>query len=197
MAIVILVCSMGGLSLALGLSWAYADLDRDVEAYGAQSALLRDLSRLEEDLAQWAVTSDLVYGSGDTYLIDGAIRRGDAIQRTIMRIHADEVASAFFPTLDRIEYLVEANVDRLRSIVEIDPVERGDQLQQRLMDWDEESRAVFNDTDSPRRQRASPGIASGPNCARARQAAVSGDARGGRVGAGGGGVRVPGPASET
>jgi len=144
MAIVILVCSMGGLSLALGLSWAYADLDRDVEAYGAQSALLRDLSRLEEDLAQWAVTSDLVYGSGDTYLIDGAIRRGDAIQRTIMRIHADEVASAFFPTLDRIEYLVEANVDRLRSIVEIDPVERGDQLQQRLMDWDEESRAVFN-----------------------------------------------------
>ena len=121
MAIVVLVCCIGGLALALGLSWAYADLDRDIEAYGAQSALLRDLSRLEEDLGQWTVTSDLVYGSGDTYLIDGALRRGDAILQTILRIHGDSMASPYFETLDKVEALVDSNVNRLGSVMQIEP----------------------------------------------------------------------------
>ncbi|MBG79972.1 MAG: hypothetical protein CMJ39_04580 [Phycisphaerae bacterium] len=144
MAIVVLVCSLGGLALAVGLSWAYADLDRDIETYGARSNLLGDLSRLEEDLAQWTVTSDLVYGNGNTYLIDGAQDRGAALLERIARIQDDQMASAYRDTLSRIRKLVQENVARLQAALELDERDRSTELPQYLASWDSESTAVLS-----------------------------------------------------
>ncbi|MCH2132336.1 MAG: PAS domain S-box protein [Phycisphaerales bacterium] len=143
MAIVVLVCSLGGLLLALGLTWAYADIDRDIETYGARAVLATDLGRLEEDLSQWAVTSDLVYGSGDTYLIDGAIRRGDSIRNTINRIVADPVAKGYAILLGEVRDMVVANEARLGAANELDSENRMAGLSRFLEEWDSQASVVF------------------------------------------------------
>ena len=143
MAIVVLLCSTGGLALALGLSGAYADLERDVELFGSQSALLRDIARLEEDLSQWTVTSDLVYGSGDTYLIDGALRRIDSLRTTISRISSDSLAKPYSTTLEAVDQLVSSNEIRLRSALEISADRRSTVLPELLLEWDQQSELVF------------------------------------------------------
>ena len=71
-AVVVLVCSLGGLGLAGALASGYRDIDGQTRDLGQNSVALRDISHLETLVAQWFVTVDLVFYQGETYLVSGA-----------------------------------------------------------------------------------------------------------------------------
>ena len=71
-AVVVLVCSLGGLTLAGALAHGYRNIDGQTRDLGQSSAALRDISHLGTMVAQWLVTVDLVLYQGETYLANGA-----------------------------------------------------------------------------------------------------------------------------
>ena len=71
-AVVVLVCSIGGLTLAGALASGYRDIDLQARDLGQNSAALRDITHLRTLVAQWFVTVDLVLYQGETYLANGA-----------------------------------------------------------------------------------------------------------------------------
>ncbi len=71
-AVVVLVCSLGGLGLAGALASGYRDIDGQTRDLGQNSVALRDISHLGTLVAQWFVTVDLVFYQGETYLVSGA-----------------------------------------------------------------------------------------------------------------------------
>ena len=71
-AVVVLVCSLGGLGLAGTLASGYRDIDGQTRDLGQNSVALRDISHLGTLVAQWFVTVDLVFYQGETYLVSGA-----------------------------------------------------------------------------------------------------------------------------
>ena len=85
-AVVVLVCSLGGLGLSIGLGIAYRSLEQDWRRSGRDSLALRDIEHLETLIGQWLVSCDLVVSSGETYLAAGAARQSNNIKNVLSRL---------------------------------------------------------------------------------------------------------------
>jgi signal transduction histidine kinase len=113
-ATVILICSLGGLALALGLARALGDIEEDVRELGPDSVALKNVSHLQTLMGQWLLSCDLVLsGAGGTYLHEGARQQADEAATLLedlahLRLGATEAArlGAIERRIRRVEQLV-------------------------------------------------------------------------------------------
>ena len=92
---VIATCSMLGLGLAFALGFSYQMLATQSRSLHDDSGTVRDVAQLAKDSSQWLTTVDLVVGSGQHYLLDGAQALATQLQRSIARIEESEIIAAF------------------------------------------------------------------------------------------------------
>lgn len=67
----LLLCSLGGLAFAIGMSRGYSEIESSTLELGPNSVALRDVDHFEASMNQWFITIDLVFGDGQTYLAEG------------------------------------------------------------------------------------------------------------------------------
>jgi len=85
--LLVIVCTVGGLALAAGLYHAHDKLSQRIERQNAFALTEHDTTRLEENFSQWLVWCDLIFGNGNTYLVEGALEHGNALHEEIQNIH--------------------------------------------------------------------------------------------------------------
>ena len=99
-ALVIVICALGGLGLSLGLTAAYRGLDNDVRELGPDSMALQTVSRIETLIGQWLLSSDLVLSGGDTYLQEGAQQQADEAVSLIGELSPMRLAAGYQERID-------------------------------------------------------------------------------------------------
>lgn len=126
---VILICSLGGLALALGLARLQRGIENEVRELGPDSLAVQSAGRLQTLVGQWLLSCDLVLsGTGGTYLLEGSTQQaGEAValihdlQR--FRLAAGEVSrlEVMNARIRRVDHLVAeaartSGPDRLRRL---------------------------------------------------------------------------------
>ena len=134
-----LVTSVCGLLLFVAVGFGFLSLERfrvDVEEQGAA---LTDLVRLEESVRQWILLNDLVYGSGETYVLEGAERQGNLAAGVADALAGSPLAAEARVQLHRIRELIDSNAARLGATDGLALSPGNPELQQTLADWDRDS----------------------------------------------------------
>ena len=87
----VVICGLGGLLLAAGLTTGFTALERRAIDVAGESGLVRDLDRLESDLSQWMMSLDLVLANGETHFAQDAVGQAKRLQRLLSRIDAEAI----------------------------------------------------------------------------------------------------------
>ena len=87
----VVICGLGGLLLAAGLTTGFTALERRAIDVAGESGLVRDLDRLESDLSQWMTSLDLVLANGETHFAQDAVGQAKRLQRLLSRIDAEAI----------------------------------------------------------------------------------------------------------
>lgn len=137
-----LVVALTGLVLAVSLSWAALQLESAQQNVGEDALSLRDLTRLQDTTRQLLVMGDLIYGSGETYLIEGAHSLGEAAREIVDSLGGGPLAAECEKVCAELQRLLADNHDRLQAAALIS-VETEVEVASRLLDeWDSDSMAM-------------------------------------------------------
>lgn len=79
----VLICSLGGLILAIGLGRGLSSIERNTRELGINSVALRDINHLKSSMNQWFITIDLVFADGQTYLAEGIAEQGHDLSQVL------------------------------------------------------------------------------------------------------------------
>lgn len=112
LGLTVVICGLGGLMLAAGLATGFTTLERRGSDLTGESGLMRDIDRLESDLRQWAVTTDLVFASNETHFAQDALEQADRIRDLLIRIDVTAIDSQEQRLLD----LLTAEVQLLQYV---------------------------------------------------------------------------------
>lgn len=138
-ALLLLACSLGGLGLALNLYRLHMGLERESEILYIDENALHEIIRLEENLRQWLIMSDLIYGSGETYLIDGTLELAILMNQIIVELHHTRICGSWEESLELVEGIIERNTGRLNETLALDDADRSKRLEKSLWEFDGET----------------------------------------------------------
>ncbi len=100
--VLVAVCSLGGLTLALGVMLGYRTIERGTLEIGPHSIAMKDLDRFRTLCGQWLLSCDLVLDKGETYLAENATLQARNLHALIAEL--------------RTASLSDGNRDRLATI---------------------------------------------------------------------------------
>jgi signal transduction histidine kinase/FixJ family two-component response regulator len=130
--------ALGGLLLAWLVGVAWMRLEARHDALGLNAAIQSDTLRLVESLRQWMLLNDLIYGSNETYLIEGAQAQGQLVIETGRALKAAPIVAPNAARIETLSWLVEANKARLAQVAAPNGVSAG-RMRELLREWDEQS----------------------------------------------------------
>ena len=160
-----LVTSVGGIVLAVVLGLQFASVEYARQNADGQSDALQNLVRLEESVRQWLLLNDLVYGSGETYVLEGAERQGNLAADLADTLASSPYVDGSTIQLRRLRELLDENASRLRATAKLDLAPGNPELRRTLSEWDDTSPVVIELTSQIRvamtaaRQRAANEVA--------------------------------------
>jgi signal transduction histidine kinase len=105
---------LGAVTLASTAAVLYARLHSDQRRFGVDSAVSRDVLRVEDSLHSWLVMGDLVYGSGETYLAEGLARQSSLVLRLCEQVAGAPLGAEGRAPLYEIERLVRRDQGRIQ-----------------------------------------------------------------------------------
>lgn len=114
LGIIVIVCTLGGLALALSLASSYRNIELASKELGPESLILRDVSYLQSISSQWLISLDIVYNQSETYLLPGAHQQYEQLSKLIQQIkdsdsvktnHCQKLLSAAANSIKKIESL--------------------------------------------------------------------------------------------
>ncbi len=79
----LLLCSLGGLAFAIGMSRGYSGIESSTLELGPNSVAMRDINHFEVSINQWFITIDLVFGDGQTYLAQGVAEQAADLKQVL------------------------------------------------------------------------------------------------------------------
>ena len=83
----ILGCCLSGLGVFIALEYLHGRFERVAAEVSRLAINLRDLDRFEASMRQWLVLSDLIFGSNETYLVDGALNVSMELRHLFESLH--------------------------------------------------------------------------------------------------------------
>lgn len=116
--LLIVVCTAGGLTLAAGLYSAHHQLGLKVAHRDALSLAEHQADRLNESLQRWLLWSDLILGSGNTYLTDGALDHAKVLHRVIAAMQRGPAGALGGDQLEALKSFVDDHTDRLQLVAQ-------------------------------------------------------------------------------
>ncbi len=143
-AAVVLVCSLGGVSVSLAIAQLARQIDGLVAELGRSEALSRDLAHLESLVGQWLVSTDILFGHGDTHLWDGAKAQAEGIRELLAVIDFAAVESDFSARIDEIERHTERYVFEVEASDRLEILQRADRVSSDLVLALEDLRGVVD-----------------------------------------------------
>ncbi len=112
--ILTLSCLAGGYVLEQVLSHQFKTMDVRGERYSRELLWAKDLHRARENVSQYLVSVDLILGSGNTYILYGTLKRGQALQEELSELFKPQNApSPLSETLSTRSIDVLAKINQL------------------------------------------------------------------------------------
>ncbi len=138
-AIQALLVLLGGLLLAVGFFAAFLDVGARQAQVASAEIAGNDLERLSDAARNWIVLNDLVYGSGETYLAEGAQQAGRHLTVLAKQLRVRPAAGAFGQALQSIADIALNNEKRLMDASRVSPSDDGTRI---IADWDRDAERV-------------------------------------------------------
>lgn len=137
--VLVIACAAG----ALGLFWMIDRMGRGVEAQAeavsADALALRDLNRFEESFQQWLVLSDLVLGSDESYVADGAVDLATNLESVLSQIRQSRLGQRCETDCQAVSKFVGRQNERLKTSLKLEGDDRFERLEELLYEMDDES----------------------------------------------------------
>ena len=141
------VCA-GFLLLGFSTGGSWYQLQRQQQITGADSIVIQDLRLMEESIKSWLISNDLIFGSGQTYLVDGAIRQSVNTIALASGIAESRLAKSNIENLQNLVTLMRQNLATLESMQNV-PVDNAVvDVNELLNNWDELSPQVIEQLES-------------------------------------------------
>ncbi len=139
--VVILIagCCLGGLTLVASLFSLQRRLDSAASSVTNGALAMRDVQRCEDTMGQWLVLSDLVLGSDESYLIDGALTLADDLDRILTQIDESTLGHAESPSIEQLSGFADRQRKRLIQARDLAGADRFEQLNRLVLEMDEDS----------------------------------------------------------
>jgi signal transduction histidine kinase/CheY-like chemotaxis protein len=137
-----LVLTACGMALVIALASGFLKLESERRKADENSGALVDLVRLEEAVRQWVLLNDLVYGSGETYLVQGALRQGQIATEVARELARSTLTRTARAELGTLAQLIETNRVRLETASIRAPTAGDPKLDDALAEWDRDSPAA-------------------------------------------------------
>jgi signal transduction histidine kinase/CheY-like chemotaxis protein len=134
----ILATSFGGVLLASGFGAALLNLEQRQSQLTVNSATVGDSLRLQDALREWVLLGDLVYGSGETYLVQGAQSQGKLAARVLDQLAESPLANGAKPQVAALRGLIQRNEQRLERAATMASGSHGS-LPGLTPEWDEQT----------------------------------------------------------
>jgi len=141
----VLGCFVGAGILFFGVSQLDRTVERRLSTIHELSVARGDFSRFEDTLSEWLVTSDLILGSGETYLVAGAEKQSTRLGVLLQSLESSVLAGiSDAPLADLSRFVVSQN-RRLTDAQNASGDQRYEHLNRLLAEMDEESvRAILS-----------------------------------------------------
>jgi signal transduction histidine kinase/CheY-like chemotaxis protein len=140
-AVALGTASATGVGLFAAFGFALLELEEGQRALTGNSAAVGDVVRLESALRQWLLLSDLVYASGETYLIVGADAQGGLARELISNLERSPVAEELAGDFAELRDIIADNTGRLRRAADL-PADSTHALDALVPEWDDQSARV-------------------------------------------------------
>jgi diguanylate cyclase (GGDEF)-like protein len=115
LALLVFACLLGTYTLEQVLTQYFNHVQTLVETHNKHLLWQKDLERIEMSTSQFLISSDLVMGSGNTYLIFGAINMGSYLDTELSALRAKN----HFPALNNKINRVILNTNKITAILNI------------------------------------------------------------------------------
>jgi hypothetical protein len=98
--------TLAGVLLGLGLNSGRLKIDEAVKARSEASEMVNTFVRLNDNFRQHLLISDLILGSGETYLTLGAQEQSEHIREVLGRLDSFDLASEHRDFLSRLTIFI-------------------------------------------------------------------------------------------
>ncbi len=138
-AVVVLVCSVGGLSLTALLAQAYSKLDDQSREAGENSLAMRDLGHLKSQVRQWLMVCGLVVISDESYMADSAFQQADHLNSLLGEIQKNLPENQVLHAHADLSKIIEEIVEIVGRGAMADGSDRRSELSKLAANLDDES----------------------------------------------------------
>ena len=145
LALLVCSCLLGAYTLEQVLSYHFNHVQTLAEEHNETLLWSKDLERIENGTSQFLVSSDLIIGSGNTYLIFGAKNMGDDLTVELSNINAHERAKNIKTKIKRSIVNINKINDLLDLIGNTLPSKLALRLRQLLTQYDPVSLVLSQD----------------------------------------------------
>lgn len=116
-----LLCALSALAIGLIIAFAAQHLQSRQFEYGHDSAVLREYFYFEKALKQWMRLTDLIIGSGETYVAEYTLELGAVLLNDfIPEINASPLAKGAGEHFEAVKSLIETNHVRIDAAMGLD-----------------------------------------------------------------------------
>jgi len=131
-----LVVGLTGIVLVSVLALDFLQLEKEQQDVGRNNLTLRDLDRLQDGISQWLLLGDLIYASGETYLVQGALSQGRLTRDIGANIAASTVGQDSIRELAQLDEIYNRGQTRLQQAAEISFDVETERTSLLLTQWD-------------------------------------------------------------
>lgn len=139
-----LAVAVGALLLAVIMWTSFEGLYNEQASISADATHLADLRRLEDSGRQLLLMSDLIYGSGVTYLIAGAESQTQLALKILNDIALGPLSEASQKEIATLSRTLQTNRERLQEAANLDPEAEPEAFTGMLTRWDEDALVAIN-----------------------------------------------------
>ncbi len=139
-----LLCSVTAVLIVLGFAKAFHNIQSEQQQFDKDLVILRDYNHLQEASKQWLTLSDLIIGSGETYLVNGASDLSDTLLELVVEIESYFTASETRTLTDSLKSIISKNKDRIKKTETMFFDEEQDAFDQLLDELDQDAGIFIN-----------------------------------------------------
>ena len=145
-----LVICIGLLILGATIGGTWRDLQDQQQAITADTVAMQDLRIMEETVKSWFINNDLIFGSNQTYLIDGAIRQAANIIDLTNAIEQSHQVRVSEERLIKLTILFRLSSKLLEERKQLSVKSDGYESYELLSSWDKLSTRIIQEMEAVR-----------------------------------------------
>ncbi|MEP0356182.1 EAL domain-containing protein [Paraglaciecola sp.] len=136
LALLVFACLLGAYTMEQVLAYRFTSVQILAEKHNESLLWAKDLQRIENTASQYLISSDLVIGSGNTYLIFGAKNIGDSLANELAIIEASNQFPSLKPKIQEAQSSV-SNINKILDTIADIPSNKLEQsLSKLLIEYD-------------------------------------------------------------